>query len=305
MRRLKRRVFMARQTHKGPIRFAAAFPGLLVSPELRGEDKHALKARGQNSRLWRHVHVVINLVLPIEVGNAARDRVLRIDEVKADFALVPLGRRPFGRVLGPNPCAALNFLGPFVLVSAHHAVVNHDQSAATSKELLEVSAIITGSLHAVRGEDYQHICVFKLLRGRKVHRPVSLDTALLEQRHPLLEEARVVVLARTMRFYSRADENAKLFSRLSQGERDGDVESQGESNRAFHFLSSVSSRLYSHFAFRQTKFFCRALGIPAGLTTVLFLHFGFANEDLSPCAALFTPGMVTARGHAPGSANAS
>src|SRR6267378_1215821 len=125
---------MSGQTDESTIRRGASRPGLLVGPELRCDCEDALKTGCKHACLRRHVQVVINLVVPIEVREALSYRVCRVHEINADKALVP-----FGFLLAiPTPSAALNFLSPFVLVAADYSVMDDDQTAAALQKLFEV-----------------------------------------------------------------------------------------------------------------------------------------------------------------------
>ena len=58
---------MPRQTDQRPIRRCPARQRFLVSPDLRGNDVDIMETRRQHTDVRRKVHVVINLILPIEV----------------------------------------------------------------------------------------------------------------------------------------------------------------------------------------------------------------------------------------------
>src|SRR5207249_194620 len=133
MRRLERGILMTGDTYERAIRGGAAFPVPLVGPHLRRDNKDAVEGGRQHVNVGRHVQVVINLVLPIEVGDAPHDGMPLIDKVNACLAFQPFGLF----VAVPAPRSALNLFSPFMLVAAYHAVVNHDQTAAAAEELLE------------------------------------------------------------------------------------------------------------------------------------------------------------------------
>src|SRR5436309_13452916 len=69
MRRIENVILMAWQTDKGSIWLGASFPGLFVSPELRGQDENILEAGGQHTSIGGHVQVIIDFIFPIEVRN--------------------------------------------------------------------------------------------------------------------------------------------------------------------------------------------------------------------------------------------
>ena len=150
-----------------------------------------------------HVDLVIDFVLPIEVGDALGDRVLLIDEIDTDIAFVPDGLL----VTVPTPGTALNFFGPFPLVAGDDAVMDHDQATATAKELLGIGAIIAFNLHAVGGEDDEDIGILELGGGWEFHGTVCLDTTFFQQLGAVGEEARVVMLIRAVSLDSGTNEN--------------------------------------------------------------------------------------------------
>ena len=136
--------------------------------------------------------------------------MLRIDKIQAHFAFQPFGLF----VAVPAPGATLNFLCPFVLVAAHHAVVDHHQTPAALKEPLERRALFADDFHAVLGVDYQHIGVLDLFRRRKLQRAVRPGAARFEQLLPLREKPRVIVLVRAVGFDPGTNEHAERRLRL-------------------------------------------------------------------------------------------
>src|SRR5206468_12853567 len=108
----------------------------------------------------------------------------------------------------------------------------HHYSTAALKKLLKDGAVLAGNLHPVSGEDDEHIGLRQLIGRREGHRAVGFESALLEQRHPVLEELRVVVLARAVRFDASADEDAEGFGgadrRAKRENRQGTEEQSNE-----------------------------------------------------------------------------
>src|SRR5258706_8790192 len=104
---------MTGETDERTVRRRAAFPRFFVGPELRRDDKNAVERRREHMRVRRHVEVVVNLIFPVEVRESGGDWVLRVDEINADVAFIPLGL--FFAVPTPRPSLGLPF--PFLLIS--------------------------------------------------------------------------------------------------------------------------------------------------------------------------------------------
>ena len=220
-------VEMPGNRHERAIRRAAAVGGALVGPHLRldVEDAHAFAAagellgtllesrvaragrlrrvgRGQNPRLGQHVHVVVNLVVHRPVRHVLRDRTVAVGEVEV--------HRPFeppGRAVAPRPAdQALEPVG----VVRDRPGVDDDEPAAPRDEIGQVLAIrrvLDGSRRLrVKNED---VGLVELGLCGKPLRAGRLRAALVEQRDPFLEEARVVVRARTVRLRPGANEDAQ------------------------------------------------------------------------------------------------
>src|SRR5437899_5953340 len=135
---------MAGNADESPIRGRAAFPGFLIRPQLRRDNEHAMERGRQHLRIWRHVHVVVNLVGPIEVRHSLDDWMFPVHEINADLALQPSGLF----VAVPAPGTALDFFGPVMLVAAHDTVVDYRKAAPAPEKLFEGRALVAGDVHA-------------------------------------------------------------------------------------------------------------------------------------------------------------
>src|SRR5436309_12470867 len=107
MWRLERGVFMAWNADESPIGSRTALPGFLIRPQLRRDDEDAMERGRQHVRIRRNVHVVVNLVRPIEVRHPLNDRMFLVHEIDANLALEPPGLF----VTVPAPGTALDFFG--------------------------------------------------------------------------------------------------------------------------------------------------------------------------------------------------
>ena len=100
-----------------------------------------------------------------------------------------------------------------MLVSAHDAVMDDDQTAAAAEELLEARALFADDLHAVLGVNHEHVGVLQLLARRKIHRTVGLCAALVEHFLPFREEARMIVLIRAVGLGAGANKHPERLVR--------------------------------------------------------------------------------------------
>ena len=165
MGRVEHVVLVAGQADEGAVRRGAPVPGSFVRPDLRPDVENVHEAHGQNMHVGRHVHLVINFILPVEVGDATGDGILRIDEIEPDLALMPLGLL----LSLPAPRAAQNLLGPLVLIAGDDAIMDHHHAAAALEKLLEPGAFLAGDLHAVGGVDDHDVGSVQLGGRRKLH----------------------------------------------------------------------------------------------------------------------------------------
>ena len=245
-------VAVAGQRHEGAIRFGCAGDGALVGPHLRLDvvNVHALALRdgfrgaglrllvaaaagvvgfrrvggGEDVDVFAQVHVVVDLVVHGPIRRAARDRVAAVGEVDVHRRLEPLGR-----ALAPR--AANDGLVPFG-IAGDGGGVKDDDSAAAFEKCLEVRAVGgVGNVAAFLGMDDQNVGVGQLRRGGKGVPAGGAGAAFIEQRHPFLQEARVVVLAGAVGFRAGADEDAQ---RGVGGGRDGCERDEEREEEAFH-----------------------------------------------------------------------
>jgi hypothetical protein len=131
--------------------------------------------------------------------------MVSIDKVNADFALVPFG---FAIAI-PAPGAALNFLHPLVIVPADDAVMNHHQAAAPLEEIFEQGLFGSRYFHPILRVDNQYVSCFELRGSRKIERAIHFHASLLQQRRPLFQKSRMVVLIGAMSLYTGANKYAQ------------------------------------------------------------------------------------------------
>ena len=62
----------------------------------------------------------------------------------------------------PAPCSTLHLLGPFILVTRHHAVVDHHQAAPPFQKLFGIVPVLPLDLHAIGGINHQDIGLVQL-----------------------------------------------------------------------------------------------------------------------------------------------
>ena len=205
MRHIEHVILMSRKTDKCSIRRGASLPGLFVGPELRSQDENILETGGQHASIGSHVQVIINFILPIEVGNSARDGVRGVHEVQADISFVPLGLL----FAVPTPRASLHLLRPGVLVGTNHAIMDDHYTAALLQKFFETCPLLADNVHAVLGIDDKDVRLLELGGGGKLQRAIRFESALGQECFPLCQETRVVVLVRAMTLCPGADEDAK------------------------------------------------------------------------------------------------
>ena len=210
------RVVVALQGHEGPV-------GALVDhPHLGRDGEDVVEGAREDARLLVHVHLVVDLVLEIEVRDAAGDGVGLVVEVEADLALEPLRDAVLPGAAGP-------LLEPAGLLAAD-GVVHHHQAAAALEEGLEVAPLLAADRARLGGVHDQHVGARQLVLGGKAQGPLDLSAALLEQLRPLRQEARVVVLSRTVGLLAGAQEDAQGLRLLGRG-RGGQEREQEERGR--------------------------------------------------------------------------
>src|SRR5690606_4099572 len=96
-----------------------------------------------------------------------------------------------------------------------NSVVNHNHAAAALEESLEILALLALDRAGLGGVHHEHIAVLQLCFRGEIHRTIDLRAALGEQLGPVLEEARVIMLPRTMGFRACPEEDAQLSLVLS------------------------------------------------------------------------------------------
>ena len=140
----------------------------------------------QNFGLGQQIHVVVNLVVDIKVADVLGDRILTIGEVEAHRGLQPLR----GAFL---PRAADDVLEP-VMIAGDRSRVNRHHTTATGQELHQMLPLFANLDVArfLRVQD-EHVRAIKLLLRREFEAALALRTALIEHRHPVLEELRVIM----------------------------------------------------------------------------------------------------------------
>ena len=180
VRRIERVVLVARDAHEGAVGRLGLGQRLLVGPQLGPDVEDIHEALGQDVDVFGHVEAVVDLVLPVEVGNPFHDRVLGVDEIDAHIPLVPLGLL----VAVPAPGAADDLLAPLVLVAADHTVMEHHHATTPGEEVLEAPPLVTGDLHAVGGINHQHVGRLKLGRCWEFHGTAGGDSPLGEELGP-------------------------------------------------------------------------------------------------------------------------
>ena len=144
---------MTGDAHESPVGSLGLGQGLLISPQLGPDVEDIDKTLGQHVDVLGHVEAVVDLVLPVEIGHALHNRVLGIDEIDPDIALVPLSLL----LAIPAPGSADDLLAPLVLITADHAVVKHHHATAAGQEVLEACAFVADDFHAVGCVNHQHI----------------------------------------------------------------------------------------------------------------------------------------------------
>src|SRR4030095_11235416 len=125
-----------------------------------------------------------------------------------------------------------DFLRPFVLIGADHAIMNDNQPATPLKEFLESCAFVANDFHPVSGEDHDYIGVLELFGGREVHRAVGFQPALVEEFLPVGQEPRMIMLTGPVSLDAGPDEDTERFVGLSLQRKQG-TEEYGESAK-FH-----------------------------------------------------------------------
>jgi hypothetical protein len=112
--------------------------------------------------------------------------------------------------------------------------VDDDEPAAALEEGVEVGAVgSVGNVAALLRVDKQDVGGGELLGAGKRVASRGAGAALVEERDPLREKARVVVLAGAVRLRTGADEDAKRRLCSRGRERDAERE-QSEGEGAFH-----------------------------------------------------------------------
>ena len=144
---------MTGDAHESPVGSLGLGQGLLISPQLGPDVEDIDKTLGQHVDVLGHVEAVVDLVLPVEIGHALHNRVLGIDEIDPDIALVPLSLL----LAIPAPGSADDLLAPLVLITADHAVMEHHHTTAAGQEVLEACAFVADDFHAVGCVNHQHI----------------------------------------------------------------------------------------------------------------------------------------------------
>ena len=95
-------------------------------------------------------------------------------------------------------------------VTRHRARVNGHNAAAALEELQQIFSFLAErdipSLLRVKNE---HVSVVELFLGREFQSTIRLRAARVEHRHPVGEEPRVIVRARSMGLFAGADEDAQ------------------------------------------------------------------------------------------------
>ena len=236
VRRVERVVLVARDADESAVRGLALGQRLLVGPQLRPDVEDIDETLGKHVHVLGHVETVVDLVLPVEVGDALHDRVLGVDEIDPDVPFMPLGLL----VAVPPPGAADDLLAPLVLVAADHTIMDDHHTTAARQEVLEAGALIAGDLHAVGGIDHQHVGRLELGRRREFHGTAGGDPAFGEELGPFAQEPRVVVLVGPMGLDAAADEHAQRGGLESDGERKQGPQRQEGSQELFHGFSQAA-----------------------------------------------------------------
>src|SRR5215212_10262059 len=104
---------------------------------------------------------------------------------------------------------------------------DHESSAAREKVIQVLAIGRVGNVAGLLRVKDQHVSFCELLRGRECFCGGGTRAALVEQRNPLLEEARVIVGAGAVGLRPRTEENTERRvsgtgeKRRKQSEKDG------------------------------------------------------------------------------------
>ena len=233
---VERVVLVAGDADKGPVRCLGLGQGLLISPQLGPNIEDIDKTLGQHVDVLGHIEAVVDLVLPVEVGHTLHNRVLRIDEIDPDIALVPLSLL----LAIPAPGAADDLLAPLVLITADHAVMEHHHATTAGQEVLEAPTLVADDFHAVGRVYHQHIGRLQLGLCREFHSAAGGDSSLGEELGPFTQESRMIVLVGAVGFDAAADKDAERSGVKSDGERQQGPHRQEGSKELFHGLSQTT-----------------------------------------------------------------
>ena len=185
---------------------------------------------GEDVGLGEDVHVVINLVVHLPVGRAARDGVVAVAEIE-----VHRGLEPFGGALAPR--AADDGFIP-IGVFGNGGGVDDDEATAAGEEGGEVGAVGFDDVAGAVGVENEDIGGGELRGGGERVAAAGDGAAGIQERDPVGEEAGVVVGAGAVGLRAGADEDAegRFGGGGASGERGGDGkrEEENEGEEAFH-----------------------------------------------------------------------
>ena len=189
--------------HADPLAAAGELVGAALRPGVAGAGGLRRVRRGQHMDVGHQIHVVVDLVVHGPVGHVLRDRALAIGEVQLHRAFEPPGRAVAPRAAGDRPEP--------VRIARDVAGVDGDQAAAAGEELRQILAIggIRDVARLLRVQD-QHVGLVELCLGGKGLGPGRARAARVQQRQPVLQEARMIVGARSVGLRPGPDEHAQL-----------------------------------------------------------------------------------------------
>ena len=207
--------------------------GLLVGPELRLRFEAVaglLRRRRGRERVdvGPQVHVVVDLVLHPEVGDAFRDGVALVDELELHGAFAPLGH-----LLAPGTADEVFVEVGRGVVAGDGAGVDHDETAAAGRELRDAGAFVGLEVAAALAVDDEHVGAREFFVGGEGLHALGVGVAdrhlhagRVEQRLPVASEGRVVMVSGAMGLGAATEEDAER-GRGVGGEDRGESE-QGE-----------------------------------------------------------------------------
>ena len=197
--------------------------GLLIGPKLRLRFEaiaflFGCRCRRERVDILAQVHIVVDLVLHAEVGDALRDTVLLVDELEFHRAFAPLGH-----LLAPGAADEVLVEVGRGVVPGDGAGVDHHEATAARSEFLDADFFVRLEVTAGLTVDDEHVGAREFfIRGESLH-PLGVGVADgdlhaggVKQGPPVARERRVVMVARSVALGAATEEDAERSRGISR-----------------------------------------------------------------------------------------